>query len=91
MGAGRGRAERVAKLTCETLAITESENRGIAGRAARVISLPSIPAAAEGAAADLYTPIPFIVPAQLFAAHLAAIKGLNPDQPRTLQKVTQTL
>jgi fructoselysine-6-P-deglycase FrlB-like protein len=29
--------------------------------------------------------------AQLFAAHLAAHKGLNPDQPRTIGKVTLTL
>ncbi len=40
---------------------------------------------------DLYTPIPYIVPAQLFAAHLAAIKGLNPDRPRTLHKITRTM
>jgi glucosamine--fructose-6-phosphate aminotransferase (isomerizing) len=86
-----GVLERVAKLTSETLAIAESDNSGVAAKASRVISLPSIPHPAEGAPADLYTPIPFIVPAQLFAAHLAAIKGLNPDQPRTLQKVTQTL
>jgi len=39
----------------------------------------------------LYTPIPYIVPAQLFAAHLAEQKGLDPDQPRTLSKVTKTL
>jgi len=31
------------------------------------------------------------VPAQLFAAHLAAIKGLDADRPRTLQKVTLTM
>jgi glucosamine--fructose-6-phosphate aminotransferase (isomerizing) len=37
------------------------------------------------------TPIPYIVPAQLFAACLAAQKGLNPDAPRTLHKVTLTL
>jgi glucosamine--fructose-6-phosphate aminotransferase (isomerizing) len=40
---------------------------------------------------DLYTPIPYIVPAQLFAAHLAALKGLNPDLPRTLNKITRTM
>ena len=40
---------------------------------------------------DLLTPIPAIVPAQLFAAHLAAAKGLDPDKPRMLTKVTQTL
>ena len=40
---------------------------------------------------ELYTPIPYIVPAQLFAARLAEHKGLNPDEPRTLSKVTKTL
>ena len=38
-----------------------------------------------------FTPIPYIVPAQLFAAFLAAQKGFNPDHPRTLHKVTLTL
>ena len=40
---------------------------------------------------DVYTPIPYIIPAQIFAASLAREKGLNPDQPRGLQKVTRTL
>jgi glutamine---fructose-6-phosphate transaminase (isomerizing) len=40
---------------------------------------------------ELFTPIPYVVPAQLFAAHLATEKGLNPDQPRTLKKVTRTM
>ncbi len=40
---------------------------------------------------EIDTPIPYIIPAQLFAAHLAAEKGLNPDQPRSLTKVTQTI
>ena len=35
--------------------------------------------------------IPYIVPAQLFAALLAACKGLDPDAPRSLSKVTRTL
>jgi glucosamine--fructose-6-phosphate aminotransferase (isomerizing) len=39
----------------------------------------------------LYTPIPYIVPAQLFAAQLAEIKGLNPDRPRMLHKITRTM
>ena len=42
-------------------------------------------------AEDMLTPIPMIVPAQLFAAHLAASKGLDPDKPRMLSKVTHTL
>jgi glucosamine--fructose-6-phosphate aminotransferase (isomerizing) len=37
------------------------------------------------------TPIPYIVRAQLFAACLADQKGLDPDRPRTLHKVTLTL
>ena len=40
---------------------------------------------------DVFTPIPYIVPAQLFAAALAEEKGLNPDQPRSLEKVTRTM
>ena len=84
-------SEEYSKLTAETLAITEQDNCDVAARAARVVSLCKIPKAADGLPGDLYTPIPFIVPAQLFAAHLAAIKGLDPDRPRTLQKVTQTL
>jgi glucosamine--fructose-6-phosphate aminotransferase (isomerizing) len=44
-----------------------------------------------GGPPDLYTPIPYIVPAQLFAAQPADCKGLNPDRPRALQKVTQTM
>jgi glucosamine--fructose-6-phosphate aminotransferase (isomerizing) len=39
----------------------------------------------------LYTPIPYIIPAQLFAAMLAVEKGLDPDKPRTLTKITKTL
>jgi glucosamine--fructose-6-phosphate aminotransferase (isomerizing) len=45
----------------------------------------------RGLPADVFTPIPYIVPAQLFAAALAAEKGLNPDHPRTLTKITRTV
>jgi glucosamine--fructose-6-phosphate aminotransferase (isomerizing) len=40
---------------------------------------------------EFLSPIPFIVPAQLFAAFLAEAKGLDPDAPRSLAKVTKTL
>jgi glutamine---fructose-6-phosphate transaminase (isomerizing) len=36
-------------------------------------------------------PIPFVIPAQLFAAFLSEAKGLDPDAPRSLTKVTQTV
>ncbi len=40
---------------------------------------------------EVLSPIPFIIPAQLFAAHLAAAKGIDADAPRSLSKVTKTL
>lgn len=40
---------------------------------------------------EFLSPIPFIVPAQLFAALLSEAKGLDPDSPRSLEKVTKTI
>jgi glucosamine--fructose-6-phosphate aminotransferase (isomerizing) len=40
---------------------------------------------------EFLSPIPYIVPAQLFAALLADAKGLDPDMPRSLSKITRTL
>ena len=37
------------------------------------------------------SPITAIVPGQLFALHLTLVRGLDPDRPRGLQKVTRTL
>jgi len=37
------------------------------------------------------SPLTTIIPGQLFALHLALTKGLNPDFPRGLHKVTRTL
>lgn len=67
---------RLQSLKAETLVIGNEKDAGI-----------RIPARLK----ELFTPIPYIVPAQLFAAHLATEKGLDPDKPRTLSKVTRTL
>jgi len=76
--------EKLQKQRAEIIAITDPGNRGAAARATRLIRLPArIP--------EVLSPIPYIVPAQLFAARLAEEKGLNPDRPRTLSKVTLTL
>src|SRR5437764_654528 len=45
----------------------------------------------DAAINEFLAPIPYIIPAQLFAALLADAKGLNPDAPRSLSKVTRTL
>jgi glucosamine--fructose-6-phosphate aminotransferase (isomerizing) len=75
---------KLRNLRAETLVITDESNREASEYGKRVICLPV-------ALPELYTPIPYIVPAQLFAARLAEQKGLNPDEPRTLSKVTKTL
>jgi fructoselysine-6-P-deglycase FrlB-like protein len=37
------------------------------------------------------TPVPAIVAAQIFTYHLTVARGADPDQPRTLKKVTRTV
>jgi glutamine---fructose-6-phosphate transaminase (isomerizing) len=88
-----GMAEMLAKLDAlkaETLVITDASNAEAAG-ARHAVKIPVKLARPKAEPAELYTPIPYIVPAQLFAACLAEVKGLNPDHPRTLHKVTRTL
>ena len=41
-------------------------------------------------ASELLAPIPYILPGQLLAHYLALHKGLDPDQPRSISKVTRT-
>ena len=75
---------KLQELRAEVVAITDSGNPAAVERATRVIRLPQ-------RIREVLTPIPYIVPAQIFSASLASQKGLNPDQPRTLSKVTLTL
>jgi glutamine---fructose-6-phosphate transaminase (isomerizing) len=44
----------------------------------------------QATVAELLAPVPYIIPGQLFAHYLALYKGLNPDQPRGLSKITRT-
>ncbi len=68
----------------EIVAITDAGNREVEALATKTIRMPArLP--------EWYTPIPYIVPAQLFAACLAGEKGLDPDRPRALNKVTRTI
>lgn len=80
--------ERLEATRAETLVVTDRSNREAPKTA---LCLPQAAGFRGPLPEDVYTPIPYIVPAQLFAAHLAAVKGLDPDQPRGLSKVTQTL
>jgi glutamine---fructose-6-phosphate transaminase (isomerizing) len=81
-------AARMRQLKAETLLITDVSNREVDGRA---IVIPARPRAPKASPRDLFTPIPYIVPAQLFAARLAHEKGIDPDRPRSLSKITTNL
>jgi glucosamine--fructose-6-phosphate aminotransferase (isomerizing) len=73
---------RLKELEADCLAITNDPD--IASISSLSLTLPSD-------MDELLSPIPFIVPAQLFAAMLSEAKGLNPDEPRSLSKVTKTI
>ncbi|MBI1356236.1 MAG: SIS domain-containing protein [Acidobacteria bacterium] len=82
--------EKLGELQAETVVMAPVDSPSLA-KATRSIVLPSVPGERVARPADLYTPIPYIIPGQLLAAALAEQKGLDPDQPRALRKVTQTL
>lgn len=82
---------KLKELEAETIVITQASYKDIRLMATRSIGLPGKPVGAGGGPDDLMTPVPYIIPAQLFAAFLAEQKGLDPDHPRTLSKVTKTI
>ena len=73
---------RLRELRADTLAITGDIDT--AAMCSRSIIMPR-------EIDEFLAPIPYIIPAQLFAALLAEAKGLDPDAPRSLSKVTRTL
>ncbi len=75
-------AARLQELHADTLAITSDVP--LAQACTRSILMPT-------EIGEFLTPIPYLIPAQMFAALLAEAKGLNPDQSRSLAKVTRTL
>ncbi len=83
--------EKLHSQKAETLVITDRANTDVPAIANRSIVLPVKLADRNTWPADLYTPIPYIIPAQIFAALLAVEKGHDPDQPRALSKVTRTM
>lgn len=84
--------QKLQQLRAETLVITDKSNEESMKIAPRSICLPMFLRDDSGTLpADIWTPIPYVIPAQIFAAKLAEHKGLNPDSPRTLSKVTLTM
>jgi glucosamine--fructose-6-phosphate aminotransferase (isomerizing) len=56
----------------------------------RALSLAQSPVQLPDGMPEWLTPIVSIIPAQLFTYHLTLAKGLDPDRPRTIGKVTET-
>jgi glucosamine--fructose-6-phosphate aminotransferase (isomerizing) len=74
--------ERLRELHADTLVITSDLEA--AASCSRAIIMPK-------EIDEFVAPVPYIIPAQLFAALLAEAKGLDADKPRSLSKVTRTL
>ena len=86
--------EKLASIKAESTLITDRSNKPAAAlkMAARNRLTIDADLSFKGPLPEeVYTPIPYIIPAQLFAANLAEVKGLDPDKPRTLSKVTLTI
>jgi glutamine---fructose-6-phosphate transaminase (isomerizing) len=82
---------RLHELKAETLIFTDAGHRDAIEANPRALIVPAKLGRRGARPEELFTPIPYIIPAQLFAAFLADRKGLDPDRPRTLSKVTRTL
>lgn len=82
---------RLNALKAETLIFTDAGHRDAIEMNPRAVVVPLKLGRRSARPEELYTPIPYIIPAQLFAASLAEWKGLDPDRPRALTKVTRTL
>jgi len=74
--------DHLKNLQAEMLVI--SDNEGLLKQAALPLKIPStLP--------EWLTPLVAIIPGQLFALNLALARGMNPDAPAGLRKVTETL
>ena len=73
---------RLKDLKADSLSITNDDD--ISNHSSRSLRMPK-------EIDELLSPIPFIIPAQLFAALLSEAKGIDADAPRSLSKVTKTL
>jgi glucosamine--fructose-6-phosphate aminotransferase (isomerizing) len=84
-----GKAFDTLNVTADTLRKRKAElvviarNEGILSKATKAIPVPV-------AVDELFSPLVYVVVGQLLAYHLALAKGIDPDQPRGLSKVTLT-
>lgn len=75
-------ARRLSESRAELVTVTHS---------AEVQALATIPIEVPFDIPEIYSPLVYIVYAQMFACRLAEARGYDPDTPRGLSKVTRTL
>jgi len=75
-----GLATELCERDAELIVVSDQEE--LLSRATTPLPMPTVP--------EFLSPIVAIVVLQLFAYHLASVKGRDPDRPRGLKKVTHT-
>lgn len=73
----------------ETLRQREAEIIAVSDDEA-TLATARVPLPLPGNVPEWLSPLPAIVPGQLFAMHLAKVRDYDPDHPRGLRKVTET-
>ena len=74
-------AQELLEKQAELIVLSDQDN---------LLGLARTPLAMPDGIPEWLTPIPYVVPGQLFALYLSLSRGYNPDQPRGLRKVTRT-
>ena len=62
----------------------------VISNAPEALSMAQVPIEIPADIPEWLSPLVGIVPAQLFSYHLTLAKGYDPDQPRTISKITET-
>lgn len=62
----------------------------VVSNAPEALSMAQVPIEIPADIPEWLSPLVGIVPAQLFSYHLTLAKGYDPDQPRTISKITET-
>jgi glucosamine--fructose-6-phosphate aminotransferase (isomerizing) len=63
----------------------------VISNSAEALALAKVPIRIPADVPEWLTPLVNIIPAQLFAYHLTAVKGFDTEKPRIIHKVTETL
>ena len=74
-------AQRLRELGARLLAISDVPE---------ILAAADLPAALPVSVEERFSPLTAVIAGQLFAFHLARARGLDPDRPRGLRKVTET-